>query len=948
MVAIGTTAVRAEIGNRWLEREYVAGGDRLIRSVVRNRIAGTAIDCSGHEFRLEIGDRVITASDCCLVAIERQAYAGASGGRATLLRFRANELPVDIDVCTWASAIKPWLYKQVAAVNTGEKPLTLYTAAVEWFTPAGEGVTYAVEDHEIDQPFLSEAFHEAVGQPVFTESFFWGLEFPHSRSGRAASGELQLQHYPGRQLMPGERWESKRAVVGAAIAGRVGEAFDQYCLSLRPFADPYRFVNWECCWLAIPPTYETGKPFLQFLKERLVDQCGARLDAFDLSCMSWTFGSGIEGYESEGLWQAAEAEGHERMSADCQAAGIPYGMYFCANSFLPFANTKEWGKQQGFGFAADSCYCLAEPTYQKAITDRVLDAVERYKLGVVTFDMMWQGNGFGCRVEGHDHLVDPVRDPVGRFGTEAVIEAHLELLAGIRAINPEIIVSMMTYNWWGSPWWLPYVDVMHSVSGDTPASQTTRSPRFRDHLIAARDEQLYDMYVTRNRKLPMWGNDSFMGFQVRREFISAGHALNGDEPKEQWEDELIMATAGHLHAALLNCTDHRMLDETPSRVDFYADVLKWVEEHRWTLYDTRMILGDPSAGEPVGYAHRGETESIVCVRNNAMSGTTVEIALTDEVRPFGSSGDLVATLIYPTRQELADGLHAGDVLRLDLPPHQAHVVRFAPAGASEEPRITGARSRVRLSDGAQVEIDLWGRAGTTSDVLLRLDGANESGETHAVTFDGTPCRPAEWELQGPTPIEQGYEIAVTLNAGEGVHEHLLVYVENGKPELETLPVEDQEVFEAVPTQERWTGMTLERWIGMIEDRRAGGQRVSTDDLPDVTMRHEVDNGEVRGSASRVQQPSGSVTWRPRTNPSLTHSWYLVELAPGQNRVTIEIAGGGGTLLGLWLERRAPLAHHTLRLPVPMGYCPALQLPQFRPDEERQVHEIRPARGLASS
>ncbi len=938
MTAVLAKRTRAAVGNRWLERDYVVAGESLVRSVVRNRIAGTVVDCGRAEFRLEIEDRVVTAAECRLAAVERPVPAGIGDGEELQLRFAVNDLPVEIEIHVAAPAERPWLYKRVSVTNRGARPITIYTASIEWFTPSGERFTYAVEDVELEHPRISRGFHEAVGQPVFTESLFWGLEFPHSLSGRAPDGELRLLHFPGKQIAPGERWQSKRAVVGAARTDGVADAFDQYCLSLRPFKDPYRFVNWQCCWLAIPPTYEEGKPLLQFLKQRLVDECGGRLDAFDLSAMCWTFGIRI-GYEPEGLWQPTEADVHERMSAECRAAGIPYGMYFNANSFLPFDNTKEWGERQGFGFADETSYCLAEPRYRQAITERVVDCVERYQLGVVTFDMMWQGNGFGCAVEGHGHLVDAERDPIGRFGTEAVIEAHLDLFAKLRRVNPDIIVSMMTYDCWGSPWWLPYADVVHSVASDTQVSHATISPRFRDHLIAARDEQLYDMYVVRNRKLPMWGNDSFMGLQVRREFIGQSHPLNADDPKEQWEDELIMGTAGHLHAAFLNCVDHRILDETSSGIPFYANVLKWAEAHRWTLFDTRLILGDPRAGEPVGYAHRGEDETILCLRNNSMTTTSADVEIAAELLPLGGAEELAATLIYPARQELADGLAIGSRLQLTLEPHQAYVVQLQREPNSTEPRIRGVRHHLRSLNGRQLDVDVWGPAGTNADISVSHPLPTRRTEGVAIAFPGAGAKPATWSLDGPIAANGGFRITTVIEVGDAATSQLQIYLDGGLDGCV-----DPNSADAVKEQTR----TLEEWIELMDGWRKGSVETREDATlpPRVVIRHEVGDSPAPGGQAVRHAVEGSTQFRPRTAPTLSHSWHLVDLKPGRNRVQVDVATAPGQpRLGIWLESLTPLVHKTLRLTMSEDFSLSPQLPPWRPEVERRVAAIRPLQPL---
>ena len=229
----------------------------------------------------------------------------------------------------------------------------------------------------------------------------------------------------------------------------------------------------------------------------------------------------------DGLWVPTEEGLHERVSEACHRVGIPYGMYFCVNSFFPFTGIREWGLAQGYGLGGEQCFCPAEPTYREAILARILDCAERYKLGAITFDMMWQGNGFGCRNTGHDHLVEE-SDPHGRYGTEAVVEMHLDMFARLRRINPDIVISIMSYDCWGSPWWLEQGDNIHAVLDDTPPSLNSVSPRFRDHLIECRDEQLYDLHRVRRRAIPVGNDTASEGSGARVGSFMPATQLNND------------------------------------------------------------------------------------------------------------------------------------------------------------------------------------------------------------------------------------------------------------------------------------------------------------------------------------------------------------------------------------------------------------------------------------
>ena len=48
-----------------------------------------------------------------------------------------------------------------------------------------------------------------------------------------------------------------------------------------------------------------------------------------------------------------------------------------------------------------------------------------------------------------------------------------------------------------------------------------------------------------------------------------------------------------------------------------ARTLAWARQHRLVLGRSRMVLGDPSAGEVYGFASRRHGEAVLCLRNPA-------------------------------------------------------------------------------------------------------------------------------------------------------------------------------------------------------------------------------------------------------------------------------------------------------------------------------------------
>ena len=129
-----------------------------------------------------------------------------------------------------------WLLKKIVPLimNCGAVIVTVYTADVEVLEPTGEALTYAVDINAVGEPTFG--FNEAVGQPVFTDSLFFGLEFPHSLSGQDEAGRVRLRHFPGRSIAPGARWQSKRR---RECFLRRFLPFDQYC--------PQSISQWTLC-----------------------------------------------------------------------------------------------------------------------------------------------------------------------------------------------------------------------------------------------------------------------------------------------------------------------------------------------------------------------------------------------------------------------------------------------------------------------------------------------------------------------------------------------------------------------------------------------------------------------------------------------------------------------------------------------------------------------------
>ena len=115
----------------------------------------------------------------------------------------------------------------------------------------------------------------------------------------------------------------------------------------------------------------------------------------------------------------------------------------------------------------------------------------------------------------------------------------------LRRVVPDISINTMAFHLQHSPWWLKWLDGCHGIAGDNEICYKVYAPRIRDARVDEISFLAYDYYQQRKRWLPIWGNDTFMGLQVRREFIEYNFLPEYEDHTKKWEDELVMGIAGH-------------------------------------------------------------------------------------------------------------------------------------------------------------------------------------------------------------------------------------------------------------------------------------------------------------------------------------------------------------------------------------------------------------------
>lgn len=728
----------------------------------------TRVAAGGPEFRLCLGPdaRVVDSTAW------RAEPLGEAGFRCV-----ADGLPT-VEVRYLEVLRRRVIEKHVTVVNTTAAPVLLRWIETE-SCRLGEPVT-----HSVDPRFPA---YGDWGQPVLTEHLFVGIAFPAARF-TAVDGALQGREYPGLELAPGARWAAHPTVLGAAADGRVERAFYDYVATLSPHWPrvPRASIYWNGFRVIRPPDRtQQGLRMVERARE-LKRQTGFTFDA-------WTYDAGFDMYRADALFEPQEPEVWPRSRDALADVGTPLG-FWTSFSCIFDVPSHAWGATQGYGLQHPAAYCLAEPTYYQAIADRLSALVREFGMNSINFDGMYHGQGFGCNRPGHGHLVGDGPE-AGVYGTYAVAARKMAIFERLRRERPRIILDLFICAEWASPWWLTVLDGVHTVPGDTVASELP-SPWLRDALITVRDEQAFDLLRRQRRLFPLWGMDLY-GNQVRADHLIDGIELTGEAMAARWEDELVMATAAR--GAIGNhivCCDLHTLAESPSGLRFLGEVGNWLRANESLYRNATLLGGEPSRGEPYGYAHGdGRGRCLVGLRNPTIATTSFPLVL-DETLDLGLPGPIQVTQVYPYRYAFGE-LPAGATLEIplhdfavtllelraadrrwpDLPVGRFTVAQGTLLVAGPDTDPPAPRSDLRLSapdppslagtvtipDGlsAALQLSILPPAGTTTLApRVLLDGQPVATELHFRNRGGSQDA---WLL---VPLPPGrHDVAVTLDCG---------------------------------------------------------------------------------------------------------------------------------------------------------------------------------------
>ena len=557
----------------------VEGRPRTVALVVDG--AEMAVD--GPEVTLTVGDRRWTDTDLVPSQVD-EAPDGSSLTWELRTPDGAATVRMVVEADRVAGVVRKW------AEVSGQGRLT-HVELDRWDGPAADG------PESTGEPVPYNAGPTGLGQPVFVPGagpgagLFAGIEHPVAENLAGPGGRGLACGLPVAVDLGPERYSTPAVVVGAG--GH--EGFWDYVDTLRPV--PPRLVTLTNNW------YHLGEP-------GLMDEASVRAEVDGFAAVTARHGLVLDfvalddGWEGDwagdtGLWGRPSPA---RFPAGLGPVGGTLGLWLSAMGGYGERRRARltWAGTQGFEIDGRAgLLCAAGTRYSAHLAD-VLTRWTTDGIGYWKLD----GLSFACADPDHGH-------PVGPGARTAQVDAFRALVDGIRAVRPDAdVVVAFTIGSHPSPWWLSTVDFLwrgglDDTAADHPGSRLDRFDTYIDACLQA----------YRSAALPV---SALVPFSMV-ETPAAGYRDPADPGG--WARHCWLAVGrGTLHHDLYVAPGSLSEDEWA----VLAEALTWARGRAQVLARSRMVLGDPAAGETYGFVARRGDEAIACLRNPSAEWRTVD------------------------------------------------------------------------------------------------------------------------------------------------------------------------------------------------------------------------------------------------------------------------------------------------------------------------------------
>lgn len=456
------------------------------------------------------------------------------------------------------------------------------------------------------------------GSPLVSKQMFFALEHPMSHNeiteGKAVS-YLPWQN----ALQPSDNLIIS-TVSGVTPPDQLRRGFLYYLERER--AHPYRpflhYNSWyDLSWVDRKMEESSCLDRIRTFGDSLIKKRHTPLKAFLFD----------DGWDNDStLWQVSSnfPEGFSNMHRLADSYGAHLGLWLSPWGGYGESQAQriKYGRTQQPPFETNrNGFSLSGPVYFNRFKQVTTNFMLKDGVSIFKFDGVGAGNGASG----------------AGLAYQKDIEALLLLTKDLRAVNPDLYLSL-TVGTWPSPYWLYYGDAVWRAGSDFGYKGKGDK---RQQWITYRDGESFKNVV---KRAPLFPLNSVMlhGINISK----VGYPAPLEMDMKDISDGIWSFFASGTSLQELYVNPHLL---TPDMWDCIAAAAKWADENAHVLQDVHWIGGDPAQEEIYGYAAWAPEKGVFSLRNPSPESQTISIDLQKIFELPGSS---------PSYFKITDAIHA--------------------------------------------------------------------------------------------------------------------------------------------------------------------------------------------------------------------------------------------------------------------------------------------------
>ncbi|MBP6963192.1 MAG: hypothetical protein KBC96_02180 [Armatimonadetes bacterium] len=504
----------------------------------------------GPEFVLRFGTPGDVKPSLEVASFDCELISDEDDNRLAVLRFECSDPRMEVRVHFSAGPgcrLRKWLTIR----NTGDAPFVLFDVVLERFPLSGKGC----------------AWGGGRGWPVFVGGLgYFAVEHPEAEN-RVSHGECILEYYPAATILPGDSYETERAILEFA-ASDPEEALRQYTDELR-IRKPDHLLTYYCTRGA----HECEGPSELSVVEQLNEVAALKSDwhiPFEYFILDYGYWSEDENPVETGRYE---------LDTEAKFPGPSF------DGIVSRLSAEKIGLGMWFGLG-----CPSRDGFAEDLARSILDLNSKYGLKLVKTDYaVWS-----CENSSHGHLC-------GRYARYQAAQTMKRVFAQIKSASPEMVIYATSFS--RSPWWLEYADYV--VAGKEDPSDIP-APTIRDSQILHTD------------------------LDHRFFELDAGTYVNFSDAnfwcgKQSWRKSAVMSAARSNQLFLAG--DLTILDDDDKL--FLQRLVQHHDAYAQAFGHSRRILGTAAEQQIYGYSNVKDGKGLVAIFNPSWTADSLDLHALD-------------------------------------------------------------------------------------------------------------------------------------------------------------------------------------------------------------------------------------------------------------------------------------------------------------------------------